>query len=274
MSWPAITFTQGLSGFVWVWLLHGLWLGTVAASLVALAFRACRHLTHRTRHLILVSAMLAIALGPPVLTMIQRSQPIAEPGGWLVITQPAARPAPAARALAEPQLRGNARSATVDISWSGLLRRSIERWIDRATACVQAARPIALGGWGVGVGVLAIVMGLGLRGLTKIVGRSVPVAPDVQGRADRLASDLGLRRPPVIRTTDRLDEPCVCGFVRIWILLPSQWLRTASHDSLDAVLAHELAHAKRRDHLANLAQRLVESLFFHHPAVHMRSRRA
>ena len=40
------------------------------------------------------------------------------------------------------------------------------------------------------------------------------------------------------------------------------------------ILAHELAHVRRFDHLANLFQVVVETLFFYHPVVHWISRDA
>lgn len=39
------------------------------------------------------------------------------------------------------------------------------------------------------------------------------------------------------------------------------------------MLAHELAHVRRRDYLANLIQMAAETLLFHHPAAHWISRR-
>ena len=42
---------------------------------------------------------------------------------------------------------------------------------------------------------------------------------------------------------------------------------------LEAVIAHELAHLKRMDLWANFLQRIVETLFFYHPAVWWLSRR-
>src|SRR5262249_40349236 len=40
-----------------------------------------------------------------------------------------------------------------------------------------------------------------------------------------------------------------------------------SPDQLEMALLHELAHVRRYDNLVNLAQRLIESLLFFHPAV-------
>ena len=60
--------------------------------------------------------------------------------------------------------------------------------------------------------------------------------------------------------------------MRSTIILPGRWIKTGSGDSLEAILAHELAHARRLDHLVNLAQRAVEMMLFFHPAVHWLSR--
>jgi hypothetical protein len=64
-----------------------------------------------------------------------------------------------------------------------------------------------------------------------------------------------------------LTEPCLCGLARPVVLLPRRWLERADLPRIDAVLAHELAHHRRLDLPVNLAQRLVESLLFFHPAV-------
>ena len=40
-----------------------------------------------------------------------------------------------------------------------------------------------------------------------------------------------------------------------------------SPSHFEAILAHELAHVRRRDYLVNIVQRVVETLLFYHPAV-------
>jgi TonB family protein len=51
------------------------------------------------------------------------------------------------------------------------------------------------------------------------------------------------------------------------ILLPAATLAGLEPEQLQAVLAHEIAHIRRHDYLVNLAQTLVETLLFYHPAV-------
>jgi hypothetical protein len=61
--------------------------------------------------------------------------------------------------------------------------------------------------------------------------------------------------------------PTVIGWLRPAILLPASVLTGLTPDQLEAVLAHELAHIRRRDYLVNIAQSVVEVLLFYHPAV-------
>ena len=57
------------------------------------------------------------------------------------------------------------------------------------------------------------------------------------------------------------------------MLLPAAWVLEMTPESLEAVIAHELAHLRRWDQWTNLLQRLVETLFYH-PAVWWLSRAA
>ena len=38
-------------------------------------------------------------------------------------------------------------------------------------------------------------------------------------------------------------------------------------EQVEALLAHELAHIRRYDHMVNILQRLIEAFLFFHPAV-------
>jgi ankyrin repeat protein len=61
--------------------------------------------------------------------------------------------------------------------------------------------------------------------------------------------------------------PMVVGWLRPAILLPPSALTGLTPDQLLAIIAHELAHVRRRDFLVNALQRVVECLLFYHPAV-------
>ena len=59
----------------------------------------------------------------------------------------------------------------------------------------------------------------------------------------------------------------IVGHVKPVIVLPAAVLSGLSVSQLEAILAHELAHVRRHDYLVNLAQTVIETLLFYHPAV-------
>jgi len=81
------------------------------------------------------------------------------------------------------------------------------------------------------------------------------------------ARRLGLKVVPALRTCERVAVPVVVGLLKPVVLIPAAMLTGLSQDQLEIVLAHELAHLRRHDHLMLLGQRLIETLLFFHPAV-------
>jgi len=65
------------------------------------------------------------------------------------------------------------------------------------------------------------------------------------------------------------SSPAVVGLVRTTIALPDGIDRLLSRDELDAVLAHEMRHAKRRDNLIRLVYELSVCALWFHPMVWM-----
>lgn len=66
---------------------------------------------------------------------------------------------------------------------------------------------------------------------------------------------------------ERVTVPVVVGVLKPVILLPAAMMSGLSSQELAAVLAHELAHVKRFDHVLIVVQRFLEALLFFHPAV-------
>ena len=63
------------------------------------------------------------------------------------------------------------------------------------------------------------------------------------------------------------------GWLRPLVLFPAVLLSGLSAAEIELLLAHELAHVRRWDYLANLLQTVVETIFFYHPAAWWVSRR-
>jgi beta-lactamase regulating signal transducer with metallopeptidase domain len=270
----ALEAIQGISGrLLWLSLLHSLWLGLILAALVALVFQVRWTLTHRARHAILLTALCLVAAGPPALTVAQYCADWRQSGRDAILakmavavqTEPTEARGPAPSVATATPRREEASSLTS-------LVRSLLIPLDKMTDIARTVRPYALTAWSVIVLTLTAVLPVGLRGLNRLR-RDASSAPEpVQKRAQRLGRLLRLRTIPAIRVHATLGEPCLCGLFRPFILLPGHWLATAGPESLDAVLAHELAHARRYDHVVNLAQRALEALLFFHPGVHWLSR--
>ncbi len=69
-----------------------------------------------------------------------------------------------------------------------------------------------------------------------------------------------------------IDTPTLIGWLKPVILLPVAVVAKLPRQQLELILAHELGHLRRYDHLVNLAQAIVETLLFYHPVVHWISR--
>jgi hypothetical protein len=88
---------------------------------------------------------------------------------------------------------------------------------------------------------------------------------------DRLETEIGCGRVAVCESPD-LTAPAIIGCCRPLVVLPLGW-RTWSKLELTAVLAHELAHVRRRDYLGWLVARFCLALHFYHPLIHWLARR-
>lgn len=133
--------------------------------------------------------------------------------------------------------------------------------------------PAATSLWLAGVAFSLGRLALGLWTVRRWTRHSPTVGGRVLATAERLAERLRLRRLPPIHASERTAEPLAAGLFSQRVFLPAAWLGEASDVHLEAVLAHELAHIRRGDLSVNLLQRLIESLWFFHPAVWWLTRR-
>jgi uncharacterized protein (TIGR03435 family) len=70
-----------------------------------------------------------------------------------------------------------------------------------------------------------------------------------------------------IRESPGLLEPGVVGFFRPILLLPAGIVERLTPLQLQAVLAHEMCHVRRRDNLTSAIHMVVEAVFWFHPFV-------
>jgi bla regulator protein blaR1 len=262
----------GSARLVLLVLLHSLWIGIVVASIVALVFPLCPRLSHQTRHRVLLVALLLVAIAPAVVTPVHLALARRSARGIEQITRTMAVSNVIPIDTSQPRpmssvgtARTGPRSPTPIISTPTIV-------ISRSIVAISCLQRFLLGAWVVGVATLAGVLALGARAVNRRCreAQTAPVA--IRERAAALARMSKLKSPPQIMSHPRLSEPCLCGVFRPLILLPDACMRDCPRELQDAILAHELAHAQRLNHVVNLVQRLVEALLFFSPAVHWLSR--
>jgi beta-lactamase regulating signal transducer with metallopeptidase domain/uncharacterized coiled-coil DUF342 family protein len=138
---------------------------------------------------------------------------------------------------------------------------------------LQAQMPAIVAAWSAGALLLALRLLLGCRWVGRLRSRARLPNSFWQGRFDELAVRVGLRAPVPLRLSDTLESPVAAGWWRPVVLVPAALVASMLVELLEALLAHELAHVRRRDYLVNLLQGAVETLLFYHPVVWWLSRR-
>lgn len=134
-------------------------------------------------------------------------------------------------------------------------------------AWLAAALPWLVMAWVAGVAVLGVRVYRQWRGLRRMLAVAERL-PEWQARAREFAARLGLRRVVPVLASVRVATPTLVGWLKPAVVLPLAVLARMPPAQIDLILAHELAHLRRLDHLANLFQVVLETLFFYHPAVH------
>lgn len=75
-----------------------------------------------------------------------------------------------------------------------------------------------------------------------------------------------------LRELDDLASPVAAGIFKPVIFVPEYW-STLPSENRNIILAHEIAHHRRRDPLWRLLVELVRALHWYHPGVHWMARR-
>ncbi len=90
---------------------------------------------------------------------------------------------------------------------------------------------------------------------------------------EQLRQRMAIGKSVGLAVSDRVRSPVVVGWLKPLILFPPALVNRLPGDQLEMILAHELAHIRRHDHLVNLIQTLIDTVLFYHPVVAMVSRR-
>ncbi|MHC4640007.1 MAG: M56 family metallopeptidase [Planctomycetota bacterium] len=118
---------------------------------------------------------------------------------------------------------------------------------------------------------LAIVMAMGLLLLQRALFVRGLVAQ--AKKASRLMNDelayccasMGIKAKVSLKISVNATTPSVCGLIRPVILVPWNLVSTLGVSRMRTVLMHELAHIRRGDLWVNLAQTVLQIIFFYNP---------
>lgn len=220
-------------------LLHFLWQGAVVAALLAAALHGTRRHPARVRYGLSCGALAVMAV-LPLASMVLLASGAAE-GRSLPVAM-AGTTGPDLNATARPLAPG---------------------WLPWVTLA-----------WGAGVVGVGGRFAGGWRRIQRLRTVSVrPVPSPWPQRLGELQRRLGVTGRVELLESGIARVPMVMGWLRPVILLPMGLVTGMPPAHVEAILAHELAHLRRRDYLVNLLQCVVETLLFYHPAVRWVSER-
>ncbi|MCC5865412.1 MAG: TonB family protein [Wenzhouxiangella sp.] len=221
-------------------LLHFVWQGLAIGLLYALALLIWQPSRSESRYNLAVATLVALA-AMPVLTLTFL---IATSGG-----QTSDQLAATADAAAALMVQTSELSAHPSLGW-------------------------VVSAWLIGVCILALRLGLGWHYLHRLRRSANPLpAAGLLPQLELLRQRFGIDRHILLAISERVQSPVVIGWLKPLILLPPAMINRVPLEQIEMILAHELAHIRRHDHLVNLFQTVVETLLFYHPVVAWISRR-
>ena len=136
-------------------------------------------------------------------------------------------------------------------------------WTERLESWSRAAVPL----WFIGVLALSLRLGFGWLCVARIRrAANEPLTGLWPERVRAMAGRLRISKPVRIAQSAIVQVPMLIGWVRPVILIPASVVSGLTIAQLEAVIAHELAHVRRHDYLANIVQTAAEILLFYHPA--------
>lgn len=233
----AFEATARLLGLV---LLHFIWQG----ALVGAVFGLLRNRLNagRERYALGLVAFGALMLAPFITAV------------WLSYDAHAA--AASATAVVTATAAGPSTAASADLG-------SIAAW--------QDLLPWLVALWGVGVAVLTARALLHWRDLSRLIKRGSTM-PAWQAQLENLCARFGVSRAVRLLYSADVQTPTLVGWIKPVILLPAAVALGFPAAQIELILAHELGHLRRWDHVVNLVQVVVETVLFYHPVVHWISR--
>lgn len=233
-------------------IVHSLWQITLVGVFCAFTLNILRKGSAQTRYYVALTCM-AAALVAFVGTFIWLYEPAQSEsvGDW--------------RALVSKYAIADSRH--YPMSWNEC--RTFSDYYFLAVRRLDAYLPLVVAVWCLGALIFSLRLGIGLAYIRRLQTIGVrPVSEQWVGLMQQTAARMNLRADNIrFAESVMVKVPMVIGWLRPMILFPVGLLTALPLQEIEAVLAHELAHIRRRDFIVHLCQSVVEAVLFYHPAV-------
>ncbi len=147
---------------------------------------------------------------------------------------------------------------------------SIRPWISRVLDvrdAISSLPPIPMTVWGGVAGVILALTAVRTLRVARWLRHGRPGGEKETAIVAEVAERMGLRRAPRIVMVDGSVSPMIWCGLRPRLVLPEALWRTLDTASRRAVVAHELAHVRRRDHILCWIECVIGAVYWWHPAV-------
>ena len=260
----ALRFTQAAVHFLWIGALVGL--GVFVVERLFLRSSASRH-TWYLLGMLLMAAVFPVCL--LVTSSIDKDGLVASASLVESVSNDASEP------LGGSRKKGNETSFSPATEAGAMVDfpRSPDPPVKEEVRYWAFLAPWVMGLYLIGILIMLLRLSLGWWGTSGLRKRGEPVKQsDWVQTLDRVSGMLNLKVRPLLRWSEEVASPVVIGLVKPVILFPISLATRLSPSQVEAVLAHELAHLRRKDPWTLLIQRVVETLLFFHPLVWWMSR--
>lgn len=231
------------------WLRQALWQGTILGALLAIGLRYTSVQRVRLRYMMALTVLSGIVLLPLVNTawffFTEHNVPSVSNSTIAEVVKTSEREGAWFVNAAQTQFRTTLGSFAQPLHWQGFV--------------------MAL--YLLGITFLSLRIAFQLFYMRRLRRTAIPAATKLRAHMKTLVDRVGTPAVPHLAFSSRVDTAMVLGWRVPVILLPIGITSKLSSSQLDGVLAHELAHIKRRDYPVNLVQCVIEILFFYHPVV-------
>jgi membrane fusion protein (multidrug efflux system) len=233
-------------------LMHFVWQGAVLTLILLGSVKLLDVRTARLRYLLSVGTLLMMGMAPIVTAILHHqadSQPRYSPVGM----------SGRSGAMIEEHTAAGAIDTTgpvvVDLQGGSATLRNPD---------IEVYVLIA---WLAGVLILGTRLAIGFGVTLWIRGNAKALSDEFDERVRILGDRLGVDARQRVFACVRVGQAVAVGFIRPVVLIPAAWLTELAPQTIEAIIAHELAHIRRWDLWVNLGQRVIETLLFYHPAV-------